>query len=80
MPSKERADVEKPGSGNEVTILEGQRRRPAAKPGLPAMARDLELAGVLLHQLLEASERHNFAERRVHSLVGLAQHDRREHS
>ena len=34
---------------------------------LPVMPDELELAGMLLHQLLEAAERHNLPQRRVHS-------------
>src|SRR5882672_6276047 len=34
---------------------------------LPAMARELKLAGMLLHQFFEATERNNFAERRMYS-------------
>jgi hypothetical protein len=32
------------------------------------VARELELAGVFLHQLLETADRHNLPERRVHSI------------
>jgi len=32
------------------------------------MARELQLAGMFLHQLLETAERHDFTERSMHSV------------